>query len=37
MPYKFFTIPIHDDGRAVDEFNRFLAGYRIVNGNYSAP
>lgn len=30
MPYKFFTIPIHDDGKAADELNRFLAGYRIV-------
>jgi len=30
MRYKFFTIPIGDDGKAEDELNRFLSTHRVL-------
>jgi superfamily II DNA helicase RecQ len=30
MQVRIFTVPVHDDGSAVAELNRFLAGHRVV-------
>ena len=31
MAFQFFTIPIRDDGRAVDELNAFLRSHRVLH------
>jgi len=30
MQIKIFTVPIHDDGSALEEMNRFLRGQRVL-------
>ena len=30
MPFKFFTVPVRDDGNAAEELNSFLLSHRIL-------
>ena len=30
MQYRFFTVPVRDDGSAADELNGFLRGHRVL-------
>jgi hypothetical protein len=30
MQFKIFTIPVADDGTAIEEMNRFLRGHKVL-------